>query len=72
MKSHLLLTLEAEQEVDGRWIVDVLELPGVMVYGSTREDALAKAEVLALRVMADRIEHAELPFGSVEIRFAAA
>jgi predicted RNase H-like HicB family nuclease len=72
MKNTFLMTLEAEQEVDGRWIVDVLELPGVMVYGSSKEDALAKAEVLALRVVADRIEHEELPLGSVEIRFAAA
>lgn len=72
MNRTLLLTLETEQERDGRWIAEVLELPGVMVYGASREDALAKAEVLALRVVADRIEHDEQPLGSVEIRFAAA
>jgi predicted RNase H-like HicB family nuclease len=53
------LTLTIDREDDGRWIVEVPELPGVMTYGATREDALAKAEVLALRVLADRIEHAE-------------
>ena len=53
------LTLTIDREDDGRWIVEVPELPGVMTYGATRDDALAKAEVLALRVLADRIEHAE-------------
>ena len=53
------LTLTIDREEDGRWIVEVPELPGVMAYGPTREEAMAKAEVLALRVLADRIEHAE-------------
>ena len=51
--------VEIEREDDGRWIAGVVALPGVMAYGSTREDALAKAEVLALRVLADRLEHGE-------------
>ena len=51
--------VEIECEADGRWIAEVVALPGVMAYGTTREDALAKAEVLALRVLADRIEHGE-------------
>ena len=51
--------VEIEREDDGRWIAEVVALPGVMAYGSTREDALAKAEVLALRVLADRLEHGE-------------
>lgn len=51
--------VETEREDDGRWIAEVVALPGVMAYGSTREDALAKAEVLALRVLADRLEHGE-------------
>jgi predicted RNase H-like HicB family nuclease len=53
------LTLTLDREEDGRWIVEVPELPCVMTYGATREEAMAKAEVLALRVLADRIEHAE-------------
>ena len=53
------LTLTIDREDDGRWIVEVPELPGVMVYGATRGEAMAKAEVLALRALADRIEHGE-------------
>ena len=51
--------VEIEQEGDGRWIAQVLALPGVMAYGASRADALAKVEVLALRVLADRLEHGE-------------
>lgn len=51
------LTVELERETDGRWIADVIELPGVLVYGGTREEALASAQALALRVIADRLEH---------------
>ncbi|MBI5237438.1 MAG: type II toxin-antitoxin system HicB family antitoxin [Deltaproteobacteria bacterium] len=47
-------TIESEQEEDGRWLAEVLELPGVMVYGQTRQEALAKAQALALRVVAER------------------
>ena len=53
------LTLECEQEADGRWIAEVPELPGVMAYGMSPNDAMAKAQVLALRVIAERIEHVE-------------
>lgn len=53
------LTIELEQETDGRWIADVISLPGVMVYGSTQEEALQRVMALALRVLADRIEHGE-------------
>jgi predicted RNase H-like HicB family nuclease len=48
------LSLVVEREVDGRWIAEVPELPGVMVYGASQAEAIAKAEVLALRVLADR------------------
>ena len=51
--------MEIDREEDGRWIVEVPDLPGVMVYGDTREDALARAKALALRVLADRLEHGE-------------
>jgi predicted RNase H-like HicB family nuclease len=50
------LTIEYEQEDDGRWIAEILELPGVMTYGSTADEAATKAEVLALQVMAERLE----------------
>ena len=53
------MKIEIEREVDGRWIAEVPDLPGVMVYGQDREDAIAKVEALALRVIADRLEHGE-------------
>ena len=53
------MKIEIEREEDGRWIAEIPELPGVMVYGATRNQAIAKAEALALRVMADRLEHDE-------------
>jgi predicted RNase H-like HicB family nuclease len=54
-----MLTVELDREEDGRWIGEVPELPGVLAYGATREDAKDKVEALALRVIADRIEHRE-------------
>ena len=53
------MRIEIEREEDGRWIAEIPELPGVMVYGNTRKQAISKAEALALRVMADRLEHEE-------------
>jgi predicted RNase H-like HicB family nuclease len=53
------MRIETEREVDGRWIADVTELPGVMAYGENRLDAISKVKALALRVMADRLEHGE-------------
>lgn len=53
------LTLECEREEDGRWLAEVPELPGVLVYGATADEAMAKAEVLALRALAERIELGE-------------
>lgn len=53
------IRIELEQEADGRWIADIPELPGVMAYGESRDNALDKVQVLALRVLADRIEHGE-------------
>ena len=52
-------TVELEQETDGRWIAEVQELPGVLCYGANREEALAKVEALALRVVADQLEIGE-------------
>jgi predicted RNase H-like HicB family nuclease len=51
--------LECEQDVDGRWIAEVPELPGVLSYGNSAADAMSKAEILALRVIADRLENSE-------------
>lgn len=53
------LQIEIEREEDGRWLSEVPELPGVMAYGQTREEAIARVKALALRVMADRLEHGE-------------
>ena len=52
-------TLEIEQEEDGRWICEVSELSGVMAYGQTRDESVSRAKALALRVLADRLEHGE-------------
>lgn len=54
------MKIELEREEDGRWIAEVPELPGVMAYGKTREEAIAKVEALALRVLADRLDHGEM------------
>lgn len=54
-----MLTVEIEQEADGRWLAEVPVVPGAMAYGATREDAAARAEALALRALAERIEHGE-------------
>jgi predicted RNase H-like HicB family nuclease len=51
--------IEVDREKDGRWIAEVPDLPGVMVYAKTRAQALAKVEALALRVIADRLDHGE-------------
>ena len=64
------LTVETEQEEDGRWIAEVSELPGVMRYGRSRAEAIAQAEALALRVIADRIEHGEHSLEPIQITFA--
>jgi len=51
--------LEIEREEDGRWIAEIPDLPGVMAYGATRREAVSRVQALALRVMADRLEHGE-------------
>lgn len=54
------LVVELDREEDGRWIADVVTLPGVMVYGATREEALTKVKALALWRIADMLEHGEM------------
>jgi predicted RNase H-like HicB family nuclease len=61
------LKIELDREADGRWIAVALELPGVLVYGKTRDEALRSVEVLALRALADRIEHREAVPRSVRL-----
>jgi predicted RNase H-like HicB family nuclease len=68
----MTLSIEYEQEVDGRWLAEVLELPGALAYGQTSEEAIARVQALALRVLADRLEHGEASTGPLTISFAAA
>lgn len=65
-------TIELEQETDGRWIAEVINLPGVMAYGATREEAFAKAQALALRVEAEKLENGERASFESGIFFRAA
>lgn len=53
------LRIETEQETDGRWIAEVPDLPGVMAYGKTRDEAIARTQALSLRVLADRLDNGE-------------
>lgn len=53
------LTIETDQETDGRCLAEILEMPGVLTYGQSQEDAITRVQALALRVLADRIEHGE-------------
>jgi predicted RNase H-like HicB family nuclease len=68
----MTFTVEYEQEDDGRWLAEVLELQGVLAYGQTSEEAIARAQALALRVLADRLEHGEGANEFMNISFAAA
>ncbi len=65
-------SIELEQEIDGRWIAEVVELPGVLAYGATQDQAIAQVQALALRVVADRLEHDEAGREFLDISFAAA
>lgn len=56
----MVLRIETEREDDGRWLAEIVDLPGVMAYGATREAALVAAKALALRVIADKLERAEI------------
>lgn len=64
--------IELEREDDGRWIAEVPELPGVMIYGDDRAEAVAKVQALALRVLADRLEHGEALAEPLQVSFQAA
>ena len=64
--------IECELEEDGRWLAEVPQLPGVLAYGVTADEAMAKAEILALRVLAERLEHGESRAHSINISVATA
>lgn len=64
--------IDLEQETDGRWIAEVSDLPGVLAYGQSREDALAHVQALALRVLAEQLEHGETAPDSFSVSFRAA
>ena len=67
----LQFQIETEQEADGRWLAEVIGLPGVMAYGRTIEEATELAQSLALRALADRIEHGETHPAFLTISFSA-
>jgi predicted RNase H-like HicB family nuclease len=69
--ANLMLRIEVEEETDGRFIAEVPDLPGVMSYGQSRDEAIIKVEALALRVLADRVEHGEPVPGFPQIFSAA-
>lgn len=64
--------IELEREDDGRWVAEVPDLPGVMTYGKTRDDVIARVQALALRVLADRLEHSEAAPNLLSVTFKAA
>jgi predicted RNase H-like HicB family nuclease len=64
--------VESEQETDGRWLAEVVELPGVLAYGSRQEEAVSRVQALALRVVAERLEHGEAGPELLSISFKAA
>ena len=68
----MTLNIELEQEADGRWIAEVSDLPGVLAYGVTRPDAVAKVQALALRALAERLEHGEAVPELLNVTFHAA
>jgi predicted RNase H-like HicB family nuclease len=70
--ASVTFTVEIEQEDDGRWLAEVPELSGVLAYGHDRNEAVARVQALALRVIAERLEHREAPAEFVNVTFQAA
>ena len=68
----MTFSIEIERESDGRWIAEVPDLPGVLAYGSSESEAKARVQALALRVVADQLEHGEATSEYTTITFAAA
>lgn len=65
----MTLCIELDREEDGRWIAEAVDLPGVLCYGATREEAISNTEKLAIEVIADRIQQGELPPSVLSISF---
>jgi len=70
--TSVTFSVELEREADGRWLAEVPSLPGVLCYGRDRDDAVAKVQALALRVIAERLEHREAPAEFLNVSFHAA
>jgi predicted RNase H-like HicB family nuclease len=68
----VVFSVELEREDDGRWLAEVPALPGVMAYGMDRDEAVARVQALALRVIAERLEHRETPAEFLNVTFHAA
>ena len=68
----VVFRIEVERESDGRWLAEVVELPGVLAYGATDDEAIARVQARALRVVADRLENDEADAAFLEIAFKAA
>jgi len=64
-----MFAIDVDQEVDGRWLAEVAELPGVLAYGKSREEAVRRAQALSLRVLAERLENGE-PLPQVQAVFS--
>jgi predicted RNase H-like HicB family nuclease len=69
--AQMTFRVEVEHETDGRWIAEVIELSGAMAYGATRDEAVSKVQALALRVVADRLDHGEAGSSLLSIAFRA-
>jgi len=72
MGDAMVLHLEIEQETDGRWLAEITDLPGVMAYRVTRPEAIARVQALALRSLADRMEHGEAVPELLQLAFQSA
>lgn len=68
----MTFTIELDHEADGRWLAEVPTLPGVLCYGHDRNEAVARVQALALRVIAERLEHQEAPAEFLNVTFHAA
>jgi len=71
MVLKMVYKIETEREADGRWIAEVLDLPGVMAYGDTEKEAILTAQTLALRVLADLIEEQKEPADTLTVAVAS-
>jgi predicted RNase H-like HicB family nuclease len=70
--TYVVFSIEIEREDDGRWLAEVPALAGVMCYGADRDEAVARVQALALRVIAERLEHRETPAEFLNVTFQAA